>query len=116
MLVLAGALAGGAAGYFLFGWVAQQGFYALILPGGLLGLGAGLARNRSIAVAVVCGVLALALGVVTEYQFFPFAADGSFSFFMAHLFDLSAITLIMIAVGGFIGFWVPFGRIEKGRR
>jgi hypothetical protein len=35
---LAGAVAGGAIGYFTFIWIARQGFYALMLPGALAGV------------------------------------------------------------------------------
>ena len=52
LLTLCGAVAGGILGYFAFGWLLGQGFYALMLPGGLLGLGAGLAKNRSVLLAV----------------------------------------------------------------
>jgi hypothetical protein len=114
VLALCGALAGGALGYFAFFWAAAQGFYAIILPGALLGLGAGIVRTRSLAVAVVCGLLATALGVFTEYRRAPFVADSSFPYFVSHLFDLKPLTLLLIAVGGVIGFWVPFRRIERG--
>jgi hypothetical protein len=115
VLALGGALAGGALGYFAFFWLASQGFYALILPGALLGLGAGLVRNRSLAVAVVCGLLATALGGFTEYRFAPFVADHGFPYFLSHLHQLRPLTLALIVVGGVIGFWVPFRRIERGR-
>ena len=36
LLALAGAVGGGLIGYFIFMWLAHQGFYGLILPGGLL--------------------------------------------------------------------------------
>ena len=103
-------------GYALFRWAAAQGFYGLALPGGLAGLGAGVVRNRSILVAIACGLFATALGVFAEYRFAPFAADPSFSFFLAHLADLSPVTVVMIALGGVIGFWVPFRRKESGGR
>lgn len=115
-IVLAGALAGGVLGYFAFRWIATQGYYALALPGGLLGLGAGYGKNRSLTVAVVCGLAALALGVFAEWRFRPFVADESFSFFLRHLTDLSPITLLMIALGAGIGFWIPFRRIEAADR
>jgi hypothetical protein len=115
VLALLGALAGGVLGYFAFFWIAGQGFYALIVPGGLLGLGAGLFRNKSVVVAIVCGLLATALGVFTEYRFAPFIADDSFTYFLSHVFDLKPVTLLMIAAGGLIGFWVPFQRKEQGR-
>ena len=115
LLALFGALAGAVLGYFAFFWIADQGFYALILPGGLLGLGAGIFPNRSVVVAIVCGLLATALGVFTEYRFEPFVADDSFPYFVSHVFDLKPVTLLMIAAGGLIGFWVPFQRKEQGR-
>ena len=49
ILVLVGAVAGGLVGYFGFLWIARQGLYALVLPGGLLGVGASLFPNRSTA-------------------------------------------------------------------
>ncbi len=113
LLALCGALVGGLIGYHAFFWVASQGFYAMVLPGGLVGLGAGLVLNRSIWVAIACGLLAAVLGVYTEFRFAPFIADSSFKYFITHLFDLSAVTLLMIAAGWGIGFWIPFRRWER---
>jgi hypothetical protein len=102
-------------GYLAFGWLAAQGFYALALPGVLLGLGAGvLAKRRSMAMAVVCGFLALALGVFAEWKHFPFAKDASLKYFLTHLPDLRQLTLILIGLGGFGGFW--FARPAAGPR
>jgi len=116
VLVLMGAVAGGLVGYFGFFWIARQGFYALVLPGGLLGVGASLFANRSTALCIGCGLLALALGVLTEWQFAPFIRDGSLGYFVAHLHQLRPITLIMIAAGAFIGFWAPFRRCQLDGR
>ncbi|SRR5579871_4715719 len=108
--VAAGAIAG-AIGYFLFMWICQQGFYALVLPGGMVGIGAGLvSRRRSIPLAVICGVGALALGMFTEWRWSPMRDDPSFSFFVAHVYWLQPITLIMIAVGVLLAAYLGFGR------
>jgi hypothetical protein len=112
-LVLIGAVAGGAVGYFAFFWMATQGFYGLILPGGLLGLGAGIAQNRSTRLAVVCGLLATALGLFTEWRFSPFRKDDSLNYFLLHVHELNTVTLLMIAAGGAMGFWIPFRRNDK---
>ena len=103
VLMLVGAVAGGLLGYVGFLWIARQGFYALVLPGGLLGLGASLFAKRSTALCIVCGLLALALGVLAEWQFAPFIKDGSLGYFVTHLHQLKPITVIMIAAGAFIG-------------
>jgi quinol-cytochrome oxidoreductase complex cytochrome b subunit len=112
-LALGGALAGGILGYFAFFWTATQGFYALVLPGGLLGLGAGIVINRSILVALSCGLLATALGLFTEWRFAPFTNDASFVNFLANVHHLKPVTLVMILLGGLIGFWVPYHRMES---
>ncbi|MSR58357.1 MAG: hypothetical protein EXS05_11885 [Planctomycetaceae bacterium] len=116
LIVIAGALLGAVLGYHAFFWIAFQGYYALALPGGLLGLGAGFGRNRSLAVAVGCGLAALALGLFTEWRFAPFQADESCGFFLRNLTDLKPITLLMIVLGAGIGFWIPFRRIEQPDR
>jgi hypothetical protein len=108
LLALLYAAIGGAIGHFAFGWIWQQGFYAAMLPGGLLGVGAGFARSRSVVVAVLCGIAATLLGFYSEWTYRPFLADGSLEFFVRNIDQLQPITLIMIAIGGFIGFWVPF--------
>lgn len=112
-LVLGGAAVGGIIGWLGFLWMAKQGFYALVLPGGLAGLGAGMPRNRSVALAVACGVMALAFGLFTEWRFAPFQKDGSLWFFLQHVGELPPVTLLMISAGAFIGFWIPFRRISK---
>jgi len=115
-LVLLGAVVGGLLGYVIFFALARRGLYGLALPGGLLGLGAGVCKTRSKAIPVACGVLALALGFFAEWRFAPFAADGSLGYFVSHLHRLTPITLAMIAVGTFIGFWVPFRRGQEARK
>lgn len=113
VLVLAGAVAGGVVGYLAFAWLYGYGFYGMVLPGGLLGIGAGLARNRSVLVAIVCGLLATGLGLYTEWHFRPWVRDESLGYFLAHIPELSPVTLLMIAAGGVIGFYIPYGRIDR---
>ncbi len=114
LLVLVGAAVGGLIGYFGFLWIARQGFYALMLPGGLLGLGASLFPNRSTALCIGCGVAALAIGLAAEWQFAPFVRDGSLGYFLTHVHQLRPIALVMIGAGAFIGFWAPFSRRQMG--
>ena len=114
LLGLLGAALGGVVGSIGFLWIAKQGFYALALPGALMGLGCSLlARHRPMALAVTCGVLALAVGVYCEWRFAPFIKDSSLGFFLTHLHELRPITMIMIALGGGFGFW--FARGSMGR-
>jgi hypothetical protein len=110
VLVLIGAAVGALVGYFAFWWVYHQGFYGLVLPGGLLGCGAGISKSRSKLIPVICGLSALALGLLTEWQRAPFANDGSLGFFLTHVHHKLPITLIMIAAGAALGFWIPFRR------
>ncbi|HEV8061658.1 MAG TPA: hypothetical protein VGP68_17385 [Gemmataceae bacterium] len=114
LLIPCGAAAGGIIGYFVFFWIAAQGFYGLALPGGMIGLGAGIGKNRSILVAVCSGLAATALGLFTEWRYAPFVDDDSLGYFVRHFYELKPITLVMILFGGLIGFWVPFRRRETG--
>ena len=104
-LGLLGAAVGGCLGYFAFFWIARQGFYALVLPPALLGLGAGLcARRRSVCLAVICGVAGLALGLFTEWRFAPFVANDSLAYFITHIHTLKPITMIMLGLGVFLSY------------
>ena len=63
----------------------------------------------------VGGLSALLLGLFTEWRFFPFKADDSFRYFLRNVHELKPITLLMIAAGTAIGFWVPFRRVQQDR-
>jgi hypothetical protein len=103
---LLGALAGGFAGYWLYAFALKYGFYALVLPGGLMGLACGAsARWPSQARGVVCGVLALLAGLFSEWWERPFNKDESLKFFVSHLQDLTPVTWVMVALGGVLGYW-----------
>lgn len=110
-LGLLGALIGGVLGYLAFKLLLKGGFYGLAIPGALLGLGCGiLSRGHSHALGIVCGVLALALGLFTEWQFFPFIDDDSFGYFLTHVHQLKLWTFVMLAVGTYAGYWLGQGR------
>jgi hypothetical protein len=115
-LVLLGALVGGLLGCIIFFALAGRGLYGLALPGGLLGLGAGIFKTRSKAIPVVCGLLALALGLFTEWRYEPFVADARLGYFVSHVHHLQPVTLVMIAAGALIAFYVPFRRGQDARR
>lgn len=112
-LVLLSATVGGILGYAAFFWLTSQGLYGLVIPGGLLGLAAGIFPPQSKLVAPVCGLLALALGLYTEWRFAPFTANDSLTYFLSHVHQLKPMTLLMIAVGAAIGFWIPYRRRES---
>jgi hypothetical protein len=105
-LGLVGGMVGGYVGYSLFFWITRQGYYAMILPGALLGLGCGLlSRHVSVPRGVVCGVAGVVLGFFTEWKF-QGKAGSSFTDFVAHAHTLGPVTLFMIAVGGLVAFWL----------
>jgi hypothetical protein len=107
LLGLVGAVVGGVLGFYTFGWLEDHGFYALAIPGAFLGLGCGLlAQHRSRPRGIACAVAALALMLFTEWKFHPFVDDRSFTFMLAHLKDLSPVTLLLIAIGVVIAYWV----------
>jgi len=116
LLAIVGAALGGLLGYKGFFWMLGQGFYGLILPGGLLGLGASIGKTRSIWLAAGFGCAALALGILTEWQHAPFTKDKGFVYFLLHITDNPPVTLLMIAIGGALGFWVPYRRMDPPRR
>jgi hypothetical protein len=110
---LVGAVVGGAVGYFAFFWMAGQGFYAMVVPGALLGLGCGaFSGGMSYRLGAVCGLLGLILEVVTEWRRAPFMVDDGLWYFVTHMSDLTPLTLVAIGAGGFFAFW--FGRGRDG--
>jgi hypothetical protein len=113
LLGLVGAIGGGALGYFVFFLLTREGFYGMMLPGALVGIGCGaLSGFQSNVLGLLCCVLACALGIFIEWRWSPFVPDDSLSFFVAHLHDLPRTSLISMAAGGFFGYW--FGRGRPG--
>lgn len=106
-----GGTIGGAIGYFGFFWLMRQGFYGIVLPGAMIGIGCGsLSGRRSAYLGLLCATAGLALGVFTEWRYSPFRDDASFPFFVHHILDLRRITLFLLALGAFLGFWFGMGR------
>jgi hypothetical protein len=106
VLGLVGAAIGGGLGYLAFKWLASYNLYGLVLPGALLGLGAGLLSGRPSTIrGIICGVLAVLLGLLSEALVFPFVADNSLPYFASHLHQLKPPTWLMIAVGAIIAYW-----------
>jgi len=112
---LVGAVLGGVLGYYVYVWMLRQGFYALIVPGTLLGLGFGLfCRRKSILWGIACGLFGIGLGIFSEWRFFPFIEDKGFLYFVAHLHELPFTTIALILLGGFFAFWLGTGRHRLG--
>ena len=107
ILGMIGGAVGGFIGYQGFFWITKQGFYALILPGGLIGIGCGLvARHSSLARGAVCAVAAVLLGLFTEWKFRPFVEpNDGFPYLLTHIHQLQPVTLLMIGLGSLIAYW-----------
>ena len=105
-----GAVLGSLVGYAVFFWVLRQGFYALVIPGAMLGAVCGmLARHESVGRGIACGVAGLALGLYSEWKWAPFRADEGFRYFLTHPHHLKPITIIMILLGAGMAFWMGKG-------
>ncbi|MEQ9410837.1 MAG: hypothetical protein RIK87_24205 [Fuerstiella sp.] len=108
---LAGAVCGAVLGFLAFSMLLKIGFYGMVLPGAMVGLGCGAqARGRSNVLGVVAAVMAIALSLWIEWHFFPFNADDSLGYFLRNVGDLKTATKLTIAAGGFAGFWFGRGR------
>jgi hypothetical protein len=98
-------------GYFAFSMALQQGFYALMLPGGLIGLGGGLlVKDRSVLRATICGILAVCVGLFSEWRNAPFIADHSLSYFLTHVHELRGLTLLRLGGGTAFAVWLSLGK------
>jgi hypothetical protein len=107
LLGLVGAVAGGALGFFAFGWLLNRGYLAGMLPGGLLGLGCGLlSRRPSLARGIACGVAGLAVSLLAEAYYHYFLVDPSLQYFFAHLRDLPSVDWFFIIMGTLLAFWI----------
>jgi len=107
---LGGAAVGAILGYFLFRLLYRSGLYGIMLPGVLLGTGAGLAaRSRSQALGIACALLAVAATLFTEWHV-RFSQHNTFPYFLAHLHTLGAVPLIMMALGVAGAWWFGQGR------
>jgi len=113
LLGLAGAVGGGVLGYSLFVVIVRQGFYAIVLPGALAGVGCGvLSGRKSNTLGIICGILGLIAGILAEWRFAPFIADKSLFYFLTHIHELPRFTQGLILLGAAFAFW--FGRGRKG--
>jgi hypothetical protein len=114
-LGLLGAVAGGVLGYFAFGWLYQQGFYAMMLPGGLIGIGCGiLSRHDSTARGALCGIAALAMGLFTEFSY-RYVDEDTFLDFLKHFSERPKLAPIMILLGAGLSFWFARGQYQTRR-
>lgn len=102
-----GAVVGGVLGFYTFGWLEDNGYYGLAIPGAFLGVGCGLlAQHRSPLRGIVCAIAALGLSLYTEWHHHYFLQDNSFSFMLTHLKDKSPVTWLMTAIGTIVAYWV----------
>jgi hypothetical protein len=107
LLGLVGAAVGGVLGFYTFGWLWHYGFYGIAIPGAFVGLGCGLlAQHRSLVRGIVCGAGAFLLSIFTESRYYALPEEDSFRYMVTHFYRLGPVTLVMIAIGTAIAFWV----------
>jgi len=108
---IGGAVVGGVAGYFLFWFLLKNNLYSSMIPGALLGIGAGLAaRGKSPILGILCGIAAIPLAIWSEWMLLPFIQDNSLTFFVSNLHQLPPLHLLMMALGAAAAWWFGKGR------
>jgi L-aminopeptidase/D-esterase-like protein len=109
-----GGAVGGGLGYLAFRWMLTQGYYALVLPGALIGMGAGLGSGRRmLSLGLLSAVGALVVGVVADWNSL-IAPAPTFLGHVATLLDANRRTpAILILVGVAISFYFGIGRDRR---
>jgi hypothetical protein len=104
---LIGGAVGGYLGSLIFKWIWNQGLYAPVIPGALAGLLCGFCSiNNSKIRGVLCSLIALMSGLLTEWKYTnPPVKTDSFVDFVAHFHEQIPLTLILVGLGTFLGFW-----------
>jgi hypothetical protein len=108
ILGLIGAVGGGVLGYYIFLWLINQGFYGLMIPGALLGLGCSLlSQHRSQTRGLLCGVAGLVLGMYSEWCYKTFLPpNDGFVYMVTHIHEKQPVTLLMLALGAVFAYWL----------
>ncbi len=110
-LAILGTWAGAALGVLAFWGLYSNGFYAIMLPGLLSGLGGGYPLKRtSITVGLIAAVVSGITMLLTEWWFRPFVKDESLTFFLTHLNHLNGAAILMMVLGVAAAFWFGMGR------
>ncbi|MCZ6690856.1 MAG: hypothetical protein O7H41_14785 [Planctomycetota bacterium] len=111
-----GALIGGGLGVLAY-WVAlRNGFDALAFVAVGPGVGSDLAaRRRSLPWGLAIALVSVALSVLINWLFLPFAVDGSLGYFLSHLGHLPLRTHLTFVAAAGIGFYFGMGRHPKKR-
>jgi len=110
---LLGGVVGGLIGLLIFEWFLRYGLFAMIAPGGLLGVGASFFRHRFKALPLITGVAALLLGMYAEWRHWPFKADESFTYLVLHAYKFDPPDLLMILAGAALGLYLPYAQYRK---
>jgi hypothetical protein len=106
---LAGGAVGGFLGYHAFVWlVLNQGLYALVLPGALVGLGCGLASGRKvIALGVLSAVGAFLVSALANWHVLqepsPTFLEQITTLFQPHRRTTASLILIGVAIAFYFG-------------
>lgn len=111
-----GGVMGAALGYWIFQKFLENGFYLLLLPGVLIGLGVKIGAGRtgvSWSRGIITGVCTVLFGFFLEWHFMPFAKDDSLDFFIRHVQALGFVSYLMIFGGGLFAFWNALGSLNE---
>jgi hypothetical protein len=110
-LACLGAIAGALLGALLTYAASRAGFYAIILVGIAAGFGATIAARRGgWIIATIAILIALVVGLYTEWYTFPFVADDSLTYFIQHLGDLPTFRLLVHAASAAAAGYIAYRR------
>jgi hypothetical protein len=108
---IAGGASGGALGYFVFDWALTQGYYALVLPGSLVGLGCGLASGRKVlALGILSAVGAFAVGVLADWNSLANPSPTILGHLATLLQSNRQMAALLILVSVALSFYFGIGR------
>lgn len=104
-----GAVVAGVIGYFLYRLLLNNGYYAIAIPGGFVGIGYGLAaRKPSMIAGICCGIAGLFFGFWCDAV--TMAPPETLFSYLAKFNQKPQTNLILICIGAFMSAWFGRGR------